>query len=99
MMIGWENRSGGPAQMSGLERWWGSIRPIEHDFSGVTRHHHFKALGEVGVVETVGNDRSDVESRTDHAAHFVPSFEHFPTVDSFEHQALEDHLVPIDGDF
>jgi hypothetical protein len=75
-----------------------SLGPIEDDFAGAARHHGFKGFGKFGVVESMGDDRSDIEACSNHAAHFVPSFEHFPAVDPFEDKSFENDLIPIDRD-
>mmetsp|Transcript_85169 Transcript_85169/g.244467 ORF Transcript_85169/g.244467 Transcript_85169/m.244467 type:complete len:357 (-) Transcript_85169:188-1258(-) len=39
-----------------------------------------------------------VEAADEHALHLVPGLEHLPAVDALDLQALEDHVVPIDGE-
>ena len=77
----------------------GLIRPIQNNFAGLAGHHHFKCLGELGVVKTVGDDGGNIKAGANHTAHFIPSFEHFSAIDPLENQTLENHLVPVDGDF
>ena len=45
----------------------------------------------------MSDDRGDIQAGLQHAAHLVPGFVHFTTVDTLDDQALEDHFVPVDG--
>ena len=39
----------------------------------------------------------EVEPALQHRDHLVPGLEHLPAVDALQHEALEDHLAPVDG--
>ena len=47
--------------------------------------------------EVMRDDRRDVESALQQRRHLVPGLEHLAAVDAPHVEALEDHLVPVDG--
>ena len=42
------------------------------------------------------DDRIHVEAALQHARHLVPGLEHLASIDAFQDQAFEDHVVPVD---
>ncbi len=48
-------------------------------------------------MEAVGDDGVDIQPGLDHDGHLVPCFIHFTPVDPLDGQAVEDHIVPVDG--
>src|SRR4029450_6818680 len=80
-----------------------SARPVEDDLAALPRAHGLEPPGLARLVvlgggEAVGPHRRHVEPALEHGHHLVPGLEHLPAVHALEHQALEDDLVPVDGD-
>jgi hypothetical protein len=74
----------------------GELIPAENHFAGLAGAHRIKALLEIINAKTVGDDRRQIESRLDQRGHLVPGFKHFPAINPFDKQPLENNLGPVD---
>src|SRR5437868_14531517 len=74
-----------------------SFFPVQDHLAAVAGAHHVEAALELGVGETVGDHRADVEPRLEHYRHLVPCLIHFASVNTLEGQHVEDDHVPVDG--
>ena len=63
---------------------WSFGIPVEDDFSRKSGIHHFKSLLELIDGETVSDHRGNIETTLEHAAHFIPGFEHLPPVNALK---------------
>ena len=71
-------------------------RPIQDHLAGLPGIHDLEPFAIVVDSEAMGDDRPDVEPALQHAGHLVPGLEHLAPIDPLDHQALEDHLIPVD---
>src|SRR6185295_19503807 len=72
--------------------------PLHHDLARLAAAHDVEGPRELGVMQLVCNDGSYIETALQQAGHLVPSLEHLPAIDALDGEALEDDLVPVDGD-
>ncbi len=61
-----------------------NLFPIQDDLAGITGTHCFETQFKIIDFETMRNDIGHIQSAFDHSAHFIPSFKHFTTINSFE---------------
>ena len=72
--------------------------PLQDHFPGLSGHHRGKALFKFGVVQTMGDHRTDIQATLQHDGHLLPRFIHFTTVDSVDREYIEHNQIPVDGD-
>ena len=70
--------------------------PLQQDLGTLSGSHYLERLLKAVKRKTVSNDGTDIQAGADNLSHLVPRFEHFPSVDAFEVQAFENHLIPVD---
>ena len=56
--------------------------PVQHDLAAIASMHDFETFVEVLVVEAMGDDLADVQTRLQHDRHLVPGFIHLTAVDA-----------------
>src|SRR5690348_12091314 len=71
--------------------------PVHDDFPRAARSHDAEGLGVLLHGQVMRDDGLELEAALQQARHFVPGLEHLAAVDAFQRQALEDHLIPVDG--
>src|SRR6188508_1111506 len=71
--------------------------PIENHLPRVSALHDLEAVAVSRKRQAMRDDRRYVEPALQHRRHLVPGLEHLAAVDALDDEALEDHLVPVDG--
>ena len=75
-----------------------ALTPAQYNLARLALLHYLETFFELGVMETVGDHRRNIQATFEHDRHFVPRFIHFAAVDTFNGKHIEDHRVPIDSD-
>src|SRR5690349_10600070 len=74
------------------------LDPIQDDLAGLSAQHGLEPFFEFSVVESMRDDRSNVEPAFQHHGHLVPGLVHLAPINSFYREHVEDDLVPVNGD-
>src|SRR5262245_25543405 len=74
------------------------LDPIQNDLAGLSAQHGLKPFFKFCVMESMRDDRPDVEPALQHYGHLVPGFVHLPPINAFYREHIEDDFVPVNGD-
>src|SRR5438552_3845257 len=70
--------------------------PIQNHLARLPGGHDLKSLFKFGAMESVRNDRLDVQTALQHHRHLVPRLVHLAPVNALDRQHVEHNLVPVD---